>query len=188
MTTATAPAYTYRHSGLRSARFQPENAVLVVDDWMVFTDTSLTRLEVFVDGVNRRTFLNADTWDSFDGPAEVAFEADFITAYAERKVREMRFLVTDAGPYGAAARKQAAAEGTDVVMAKDRLTELCERADSLIIQAASLNKTPSELQLQTFAVRHAMLVDDLHALEAVMDQLRSKVGLAAVALVDASTA
>lgn len=184
----SAPAFTYRHSGTRSARFLAEDAVLVADEWMVFTDTSLNRWEVYVDGKNKRTFVNADTWEGFDGAAEVAFEADFIDAYRNREVREMRFIVTDSGPYGAAARKHAADKGVDVIRAKDRLTDLSERADGLVIQAASLNQAPTETQLQIFAVRHAKLVEELQVLEADMAKLRGKVSLAGVALVDAATA
>lgn len=183
----TAPAFTYRHSGLRSARFLAEDAVLVAGDWMVFTDSSLNRWEVYIDGVNQRTFVNADTWESFDGAAEVAFEADFVDAYRDRKVREMRFITTDAGPYAAAARQHAADRGTDVVRAKDRLTDLSGRADGLIIQAAGLNQAPTETQLQIFAVRHAKLVEEMQALELDMAKLRGKVSLAGVALVDAAT-
>lgn len=187
MTTAT-PAFTYRHSGLRSGRFPAEAAVLARDDWNVFTDASLNRWEVFVDGLNRRTFVNPDTWDSFDGVAEAQFEADFIDSYLDRRDREMRFICTDSGPYGAAARAQAAAQQVDVVRAKDRLTDLIERADALVIQAASLMQKPTESQLQLFAVRHANVLEDLAALEADMARLRAKVDLAGTALVDVSTA
>lgn len=184
---ATAPAFTYRHSGTRTGRFPAEEAVLVVDDWMVFLDRSLNRWEVYVDGINRRTFVNPATWASFDGETEVAFERDFVDAYADRRVREMRFICLDAGPYGEAARKQAASEGTDVVRGKDRITDLMERAAGLIVQAASLNASPSEAQLQVFAVRHATIASDLQELEADLAKLRSQVSLAGAALVDASS-
>lgn len=184
---AAAPAFTYRHSGQRSALFLAADAVLVAGDWMVFTDSSLNRWEVYVDGVHQRTFVNADTWESFDGPAEVSFEADFIDAYRHRAVREMRFITTETGPYAAAARQQAANKGTNTIRAKDRITDLSERAEGLVLQAASLNRTPSELELQIFAVRHASLVQDMVALENDLARLRSKIDTAGVALVGMSS-
>lgn len=182
MTTAT---YSHVHSSLPSAVFKEEDAVLGVDDWMVYLDESLERWEVYVDGIGRRTFVSSSTWDNLDGAAENAFEKDFVHAYLDRKVREMRFINTDAGPYGVAARAYAAAQGTDTVRPKDRMVDLAERADSLVVQAASLNRKPTEVQLQTFAVRHARMVEEMAALEADLVRLRSKVDLAGLAVADA---
>lgn len=178
------PAFTYRTSGSRSGVFLAEDAVLAAGEWMVFTDATLNRWEIFVDALHQRAFVNPDTWESFDGPAEVAFEADFIEAYTESRVREMRFISFESGPYADAARRQASEHGTDTVRAKSRMAEVAQLADSLVLQAAGLNAAPSELQLQIFAVRHSQAVADLAQLEADLALLRSKVSLAGLALVD----
>ena len=186
--TKTAPAYTHMHSALTSAVWVEDDAVIVSDDWMVFLDTSLERWEVYVDAVGKRTFISPDTWESFDGPAEVAFEDEFVDAYRGGEVQEMRFIVaSDNSPYAVAARKAAAAQQTDAVKAKDRLTDLTERADALIVQAAGLNARPTEVQLQVFSVRHARIAEDMAALEAELARLRGKIALAGVALVDVTT-
>lgn len=181
MTTTT---FTHHHTGLASATFLSQDAVWVVGEWCVFADASLLRYEVYIDGPNRRVFVHADTWESLDGPSTVAFQEEFIEAYEGRQVTEMQFLVTDSGPYGVAARAEAIAQGVADARAKDRLVDLAERADSLVIQAASLNQAPRKAQLQAFAVRHACLHQDLAQLEREMDRVRALVGLAGTALID----
>lgn len=96
----------------------------------------------------------------------------------------MSFVVVDAGPYAVAAKKRAAAEGTDVVMAKDALTQLTEAAESLIIQACGLNNGATVGQLEIFASRYHLITSQLEELEARMAKLRSTVGLAGTALMD----
>lgn len=164
-----------------------ESMPFVLDDdgWKVHLDTSLERYGVFIDNYRSRTFIHPDFWTTLQeyGPAMQCF----IDEYVWTEVSGMRFVVGDSGKYDEAARLEAQRAGTDVPLAKDRMLALAERANSLIVQAVSLNAAPTKVQLQTFALRHAQLREEFAALEAEMEKVRGLVNLATAALVDAST-
>lgn len=179
-----APSYSHVHSALASAHFDLADAVLADtrDDgtWAVYLDTSLARWEVFVDGVNGRVFVAPETWDGLDGPAQVAFKADFVKAYRGTGKRELRVLTDEV--YQAGARRRAAAEGTSFPVATDRLHDLKARVGEAVVAAAGINSANSAAQRQVFALRHAALVEDLTALEDELAKIRSAVEFSARAL------
>lgn len=160
-------------------------AVLDDDGWRVILDTSLDRWDVHVDRAHQRTFIHPDLWATLQewGPAMQAFVDEHV--WTEADVAR-RFIVADAGPYGEAARREAERKGTATPLGKDRMLDLAERAHALIIQAVSLNASPTEGQQRIFAVRMAELREEYALMEAEMVKIRGMLDLATAALVDAS--
>lgn len=185
----THAKYSHHHSALASAQFDLQDAVLARswdgEDWGVYLDDSLARWEVYIDATSGRVFTSEASWHSLDGPATVAFVADFITAYRGTGKRELRTLSDEV--YQSAARARAAQEGTAHPQPGDRIAGLQARAELAVVAAAGLaglSGRHSALQLQVFAVRHAQLEEDLLDLERAMARLRSAVDLSACALRD----
>lgn len=156
------------------------------DDWNVYPDDSLERWEVYVDVDRQRTFVHQDTWDTiaWDPRAQQTFFSTYVDVEGETG---MRFIVADVGPWVDAVRKEAVAAGTNVPEKKDRLQSLTERAQALILQAASLNQSATEGQAKTFSVRYSTLAGELAVLEQELARARGLVELAATAVVDAAT-
>lgn len=181
----TLPPLGHRQTDSSWADWSQTPFVLDDDGWRVHLDASLERWAVFVDVANQRSFACPDLWATLQewGPAEQRFIDDFVW----RKDGGMKFIVSDAGPYGEAARREAARLGTATPLAKDRMLALAERANGLIIQAVSLNAAPTEAQQQVFALRHAQLREEFACMEAEMGRVRGLIELATAALVDAST-
>lgn len=94
----------------------------------------------------------------------------------------MKLIMRDVGPFAAAIKAQAKDTGTDVTMAKDALTDLDERTESLLIQAASLNKDPAPIVRQSFAIRYVQLQADHKALTERLAKIEAKIELAGVAM------
>lgn len=165
-----------------SADFAAMAFVLDSDGWRVYLDDSLERWGVYVDTDNHRTFVHPDLWTTLLwGPAKVQFCQDFVWTATSG----MRFLIRDSGIYGEAARREAQRMGTDVPLAKERLADLTDRANALIVQAISLNAQPTEVQQQTFAVRYTQLHEEFVSMEAEMDKVRGLIDLASAALIHA---
>lgn len=184
----TGPPLTHQHTALASASFDVEDAIWAGRGWAVYLDDTLALWEVYVDAVGQRTFVSSDTWEILDGPAEVAFVDDFVDAYRRSDTRALVFIdTTDRGPYGKAARRALAVQGVVVMPGKDRLTDLVERTTALSVEAAGINGAQSAYQRQVFAVRHAVLAQDLARLEQELAQARSAFGLATCALYDPAT-
>lgn len=169
---------------LEAAQLEGNNLLHQDDDVMVVKGAAMEHMTAFVDvrsdGVTL-IYTSPATWDtlSYDMDACDQFVADMVAGGDG-----MKFIVADRGPYLAAVRKQAHAEGTDVVAAKDAITDLMERANALVTQAASLNAKPSKVQQQTFSVRYAALQADLRKIETKLNDARGLVDLAAGALWD----
>lgn len=180
------PALTHMQSGLLSVDWSGERSVVDDDGWKLYLDGSLQRWEVYVDVENQRTFVSRDTWETIagHGPARTVFLAQYV--WTSMGGTGMRFVVSDAGPYAEAARKQAEAAGTATPAAKDRLRALNEQARSFVVQAASLNTMATPGQASTFALRYARLRAELADLERELEVARGLVDLAGSALVDAT--
>lgn len=158
-----------------------EKIVYEDDDFRVYLDDALDAMTCFVDQDNRRMVVSQQTWDilACDVDASDAFMADMMQGGTG-----MHFVVTDKDPYRRAVRKHAARKGNDVTQAKDAITQLSEQANALVVQAASLNASPTAIQQQVFAVRYATLRTEMEALEERMDMLRGLVDLAGTAIYD----
>lgn len=153
----------------------------------VYRGDALDHFTAFVDRDDPeqvRVYVSKATWDTlnYHGPAVTQFVDDMKEA-----AMGMQFVVVDRPPFRDAVRNQAKAEGTDLVQAKDAITQLTERANALVLQAASLNAAPTALQQQTFAVRYALLQQEFNDLQARMDGLQDLIGLAGAALYDTTT-
>lgn len=155
--------------------------------WSIYVDSSLEWMMAYVEELDidgdpgGRIVISEDTWET------LAYDDEALDYFLdEMRVggSGMKFIVTDAGPYARAVKAEAKAKGTDMVMAKDALTELGERAYALLTQAASLNAAPTPVQRQTFAVRYAKLTADFAQLEVRLGYLAAQIELAGTALFD----
>lgn len=173
--------------GLATAMAEDEQGVLLrIDEMVVRLGEQLEHMTAFVapkvpeTGVHR-VYISQATWDTlnYSPPAVDQFIEDMMIGGTG-----MKFIVADRGPVRHAILAEAKAKGTDVILGKDTITDLTEKANSLVVQAASLNRTPSEVQQQAFAVRYATLMQDYTALQERMAGLGDLLGLAAAALYD----
>lgn len=151
--------------------------------WKVYLDDALETFTAYVDAENTRVVISTETWDvlACDIDATDQFLADVAAGGTG-----MFFIVADKDPFRRAVREHARQQGTAVTQAKDAITDVTERANALVVQAASLNQAPTLVQQQVFAVRFAQIGEEVRALEDRMDALRGLLDLAATALYDAT--
>jgi hypothetical protein len=152
--------------------------------WKVYLDLALEPFMAYVDDAESRMVVSPYTWEvlSEDLDASRQFIDDMIEGGSG-----MHFVVADAPPYRGAVRKHAERKGTDVSQVKDPLTQLAEQINALVVQAASLNASPTALQQQVFATRYATAQADFAKLEDQIDGLRAMLDLAATAIYDTTT-
>lgn len=160
--------------------------MLCTDELVVRLGEQLEHMTAFVAPKDQltgmhRVYISEATWETLNySPAAVdQFVEDMMIGGTG-----MKFIVADRGPVRGAILAEAKAKGTDVVVGKDAITELTEKVNSLVLQAASLNRTPSEVQQQAFAVRYAQANADFAALQERMSGLADLLGLAGAALYD----
>lgn len=184
---AREAAANHTRAALAAVDWDERQCVLQRDLWSVYLDDSLDWMVAYaeecdVDGApGGRVVIGSSTWATlnYDNAAPDAFLDDM-----EIGGTGMKFVVTDRGAFQRAVRAEAAAKGNDDPRAKDALTELGERANALVIQAASLNAAPTPIQRLVFAVRYAQLVEDLAKLESRVEAVRARVDLAGTAIYD----
>lgn len=154
-------------------------AVLEVQGQRVVLDPAVLYGAVLVAGPT--VVMSPQTWEVLGYNPELVVE---VLAQVRGGASGLRFLTMDAGKYGEAARAAAEATGEGAVMAKDAITQAVEDANRLIVNAASLNATPTPLQAQIFAVQLARLNLVVAEIGARLEQLQGLVDLAATAVAD----
>lgn len=177
-------AANFSRAALAAVDWDDRQCVLEHDYWMIFIDESVGYLSAYVEDLGEgsgRIVVCDDTWETLSyEPGAFDYFLDEMKAGGSG----MKFIVADAGPYAAAVRKEAAANGTDVTAVKDRILALREKANSLVVQAASLNRNPTDVQRQSFAVRYARLQTERAELLHELDLVSDSISLAAAALAD----
>lgn len=184
-----APDIAANHIRAALAAIDWDERACAVEDfgWSIYVDSSLDWMMAYVEAIEidgdpgGRIVISEDTWETLAYDDEAL---DYFLEEMRAGGSGMKFIVQDVGPYARAVRAEAKAKGTDVVMAKDALTELGERAHALLIQAASLNASPTPVQRQTFAVRYAKIAADFAQLELRLGHLAAEIELAGTALFD----
>jgi hypothetical protein len=176
------PPLGHLQSAAEWADWAAQPFVLDDDGWRVYLDTSLGRWDVHVDQQRRRTFLNPALWEALEAHP-VAMEA-FIAEHLHVTTGGPRFVTVETGPYRDAAVVLARRQGVDSPVPKDRLQDLGERVQSLLVQAVSLNEKPTPGQQALFTERYAELLGVCEALETELRHTRSNLNLATVAMRD----
>lgn len=178
-------AANHVRSGLANT-MEEQFLLIQLGDLYIFRGEAMGHLTAFVEHEDGTTkiYLSSATWNTlnYHGPAVEQFITDMREACAG-----MQFIVADRAPYRDAVLKQAKAEGTDVIRGKDAITQLTEKANALVLQAASLNQAPTAVQQQAFAVRYALLRQELAELQTRVDGLGDLIDLAGSALYDTTT-
>jgi hypothetical protein len=156
-------------------------SVSEIGGWQLVLADGLEHLQFYVDPAVMRTYVSRRTYEMLccdDGEALEAFFDDMTRGGG------MKRLVTDAGPYRAAALAEMEARGELIPARRDLLEELNDEANALLIQAASLNRQPTQLQTQVFSERLAKLMARVKAAEDQVAAIRGLADLAAVAVAD----
>lgn len=179
-----ASAANFTRAALAAIDWDTRQCVLQDGDWCVFIDESVGYLGAYVEDLGDdggRIVVCDNTWETFSyDPEAVDYFLDEMRAGGSG----MKFVVADAGPYARAVRREAAATGNDQTGTKDRIEQLRAKAEALVIQAASLNRNPTPVQRQMFAVRYARLGVEMAELRADLDRVGDSISLAAAALAD----
>lgn len=150
-----------------------------IDGWVIKTSDECPQGMCHVDQDNAIVTLRLTDW----GVITEYFGTDEFLDHATDQETGMRRVISDAGKYRKAAQHKERANGSDQA---DRLTALAQRANGLLVQAASLNAQASAYQLETFSTRLGELREEYAELEAELEQTRELINLAATAVVDAS--
>jgi hypothetical protein len=165
----------YDRAQLEQVDWEAEKPVSQMSTWRVVATTKVQEGAAFIPGRHDVIAVHPRTWRtiSADMKAQAYFFESMLTG-----ARGMKYLVMDSGPYGEAARAEARRNGTDVVMAKDLMTQVQEAAQSLIVQAAGLAGGATVLQMQAFHERYIKLEEDLTLLEHEVGRVRALVEIA----------
>lgn len=150
--------------------------------WTFTVDPALAYGSVWVDRIRHLIVVNPEFWTMVEEHEEARdqFGRDVM---AESMPAGMSSIPLDRGVYADAQRQHAAAQGTDVVMAKDAITQLTEQAEALVLAATGMrNPTPGQLEL--FITQQMDLQTQLQEQERRLEQLRQMVALAGLAVME----
>lgn len=188
-----AQAANWSRAALEALPWSDDMIVSEEGGWQVFLDDSLDYMVAFVQQADpadfagelvlARVIISHETWETLADYDAAAINHFMSEMKAGGTATGMRFIVKDAPPIASAIRKQAAA----APVTKDVFVELEERANSLVVQAASLNRSPTDTQRQIFAVRLAEMQRDYAELQERVATLGGIIQLAGTAVFDAST-
>lgn len=149
--------------------------------WGVVVTKHIQEAAAYVNSANRIIALNPTTWRTISFRPET--QADFVRSMSGG-ASGMKFIAMDSGPYGEAARLEAARDAA-VTGKKDALDELSRQAQSLIVQASGLAGGASQYQMRIFAERYAELQTHLEEVEGRLLRVRSLVDLAGDTVMEA---
>lgn len=147
------------------------------DGFLLAIDDGLPFMSILVGADSERGWVSTETFDAVSDIGQLCDDA-------ERWGPGMKYLVTEGGKYAEDA-KRALKISKEVVPAKDPLTMIEEDANRLVVQAASMQDSPSESQLTLFAQRLADLRGRFEAVQAQHERTGDLINLAAVAISDA---
>lgn len=151
-----------------------------VGGFRVYAHGAMFREYAYVDQASSRIIVNPETWKilSSHQPA-----VDLLLTQAEHGAGGMRFLVADSGPYADAALRASRAAGTDVVRAKDAITDAEERIARLVTNATSLQgQSTTENQRRVLFEDYGRAKEDLDLLEKRLFDARAVFDLAGTLL------
>lgn len=156
-----------------------ERELEIRDDWRFWQDDGMEFMAILVDTENQQCWMTQQTHAVIvdDVAADVQLSLDL-----ERWGSGMKYLVTEAGKYGEAAR--AALPDEPVVKLVDPAKLIEQDANALLVQVAHLNRDPSESQIRLFAERLGDVRARHQALLAQLEDIGETINLAAVAVVD----
>ncbi len=155
--------------------------VQLLNGWEWMVTPHLKHMEMYFDQANQRVGMNDQTWTTL-GFANGMEEVEAMIE--NRAVNGMTFLVTDSGPFQRSLVAEAKVAGRDKPEAKDPITQIEEKANALIVQAAGMNNA-TPFQMEIFSVRFADMQRELVALQDRMDRVAGMVQLAGLAVSEA---
>lgn len=171
-------------SSARTAQWDVQAAVVREGRWALYLDTTLASWSVFIDAEHSRAFTHPTTWDTVS-TTEMA-TANFCGAFLAAGLLGGLHQVDTADPVlqRAARVQQGLSRPGETAADRDRLVSLRTLAQSLVVQAASLNLSATRTQSRLFSLRYADLRERLVALETDLAEVRGMVELAGTAYVD----
>lgn len=147
--------------------------VMIVGAWTFYATPNLQQACAYINGRYGVVVVNTQTWKTISTRPET--QAAFIQ-HMTNGASGMKFISMDSGPYGEAARLEAARDGTPIQV--DVIEDLNRRAQSLIVQASGLASGATPVQIQIFSERYAELHAVLEEVEERVRRARSLVDLA----------
>lgn len=147
----------------------------------VWINEGLETGQVWVAAEDKQCFVNEETWNTLR--ANAGSMRIFMLSFASGNpayitASGLKFL-DSANWWLEAVRDYAKVKGTDVINGKDRITQLVEDLEGLMIAAGGMaDGTSSAEHLSQFFVRLALAKDELDAIETRVGHLRGLVVLA----------
>ena len=135
-----------------------------------------------------RVHISEETWKAIcsDKQAEEQFYDDLAEKAGEwAEGPTMRYMVTDSGKYGEAARAALERERAQATNGSvDRLERLRSEVESLVLQAAEMRSRPSQAQAANFGTRLGELVERVTEERRRVQEIEAMLEFAKVAIMD----
>lgn len=135
-----------------------------------------------------RVHISEETWKAIcaHDEAEAQFYED-LGSKADEWARgpTMRFMVTDSGKYGAAARAAVERQRAEATSDRDSLEWLRSEIEALVLQVAEMRSRPSLAQAANFGTRLGDLVERAETERRRIQEIDAMLEFAKIAILDA---
>lgn len=171
-----AIAQSHIHYALDAVNWDQRRPAYAAVGWSVYLDDDVPFASAYVSTEAKRIVVGTETWDllSYDSVAKYQLLDEL-----KKGSDGIKLLPTETGPLLEALRSKARVEDAAVVQVVDQMTEFEEKAQKLLVEAASVNENGSRAHAQMFAVRFAQLQEDWVDLQGRMQRVDNIMNLLA---------